>query len=148
MHFFSLFFSCPSITAKRGIIQCVPGETLSISLEGIKMVDATLHFYNNQSVVTLVENGVPVGSVEPDYMSRLKISGDNIRVLNVNTSDVGKYKLTDHKGRIVSNNTMILVGKNHISHVFDLFHTIIGKQQSLSVYVFASLYRTPRLYSK
>lgn len=93
------------------MIECIPGETLSISLEGIKPVDATLRFYNNHSVVTLVDHGVPVANADPDYINRLKVSGENIKVLNVNVSDVGRYTLIDHKGRPVSNNTMILVGK-------------------------------------
>lgn len=97
------------------MIECIPGETLSISLEGIKLGDATLRFYSNHSVVTLVENGIPVGKSDPDYINRLKVSTEKIKVLNVNVSDVGRYQLTDHKSRNVSNNTMILVGMYGIS---------------------------------
>lgn len=96
------------VNTKRNLIECIPGETLSISLEGIKPVDATLSFNSNQSVATLVKKGIPVNA-DPDYISRLKITSERIMVLNVNVSDVGRYKLTDHKQRLVSENTMILV---------------------------------------
>ncbi len=98
-------------TASREVIDRVAGETLSISLAGLKQSDATLHFYSNYSSVTLVEIGVPVGRNHPDYIKRLKVNSESIQILNVNTSDVGRYELTDLKGRLVSNNTMILVGK-------------------------------------
>ncbi|XP_056587396.1 uncharacterized protein LOC130408016 isoform X2 [Triplophysa dalaica] len=103
------------VETKRSMIECIAGETLSISLEGIKLVDATLRFYRNHSVVTVVENGIPVGNADPDYINRLKVSTEKIKVLNVNVSDVGRYQLTDHKRRNVSNNTMILVEKHNFT---------------------------------
>ncbi|XP_056587587.1 uncharacterized protein LOC130408135 [Triplophysa dalaica] len=103
------------VETKRSMIECIAGETLSISLEGINLGDATLRFYNNHSVVTLVENGIPVGNADPDYINRLKVSTEKIKVLNVNVSDVGRYQLTDHKRRNVSNNTMILVEKHNFT---------------------------------
>ncbi|XP_051560005.1 uncharacterized protein wu:fc21g02 isoform X2 [Myxocyprinus asiaticus] len=87
----------------------VDSETLTIPLEGLKQSDATLRFYSNYSTVTLVESGVPVGRKDPDYANRLKVGNDKIQVLKVNVSDLGRYELTDHKGRFVSNTTMLLV---------------------------------------
>ncbi|KAA0722128.1 hypothetical protein E1301_Tti009124 [Triplophysa tibetana] len=103
------------VNTKRRMIECIPGETLSISLEGIKLGDATLRFYSNHSVVTLMENGILVGNADPDYINRLKVSSEKIKVLNVNVSDVGRYQLTDHKSRHVSNNTMILVEQHNFT---------------------------------
>ncbi|XP_057188795.1 formin-J-like [Triplophysa rosa] len=103
------------VNTKRNMIECIPGETLSISLEGIKPVDATLRFHSNHSVVTLVENGNPVGNADPNYINRLKVTSERIKVLNVNVSDVGRYQLTDHKSRLVSNNTMILVDQHNFT---------------------------------
>ncbi|XP_067297320.1 wu:fc21g02 [Pseudorasbora parva] len=100
------------VDSNREIIERVAGEKLTIPLQGLKQSDATLRFYSNSSSVTLVENGVPVGKNYPDYISRLKVSSDVIQVLNVNVSDLGRYELTDYKGRLVSNNTMILVDQH------------------------------------
>lgn len=72
----------------------------------------------------LVESGVPVGKKYPDYINRLKVTSEMIQVLNVNVSDLGRYELTDYKGRLVSNNTMVLVGKKRLSSVYFKFvHT-------------------------
>ncbi|XP_051994123.1 uncharacterized protein LOC127652111 [Xyrauchen texanus] len=97
------------VDTKKEIINRVAGETLTIPLEGLKQSDATLRFYSNYSTVTLVESGVPVGRKDPYYANRLKVGSDNIQVLKVNVSDLGRYKLTDHKGRFISNTTMLLV---------------------------------------
>lgn len=97
------------------MIECIAGETLSISLEGIKPVDGTLHFYSNRSVVTLVEKGVLVGKKNANYFNRLKATGEEIKMLNVKKYDEGRYELIDQKGRTVSNSMMQLRGKNHIS---------------------------------
>ncbi|XP_016323654.1 uncharacterized protein LOC107674241 isoform X1 [Sinocyclocheilus anshuiensis] len=97
------------VKTNREVIDRIAGETLTISLAGLKQSDAILHFYSNNSSLLLVENGVPVGRNHPDYISRLKVTSEKIQILNVNTSDIGRYRLTDHKGRLVSNNTMILV---------------------------------------
>uniref|UniRef100_A0A8C1MY82 Wu:fc21g02 n=1 Tax=Cyprinus carpio TaxID=7962 RepID=A0A8C1MY82_CYPCA len=100
------------VKTSREVIDRIAGETLSISLAGLKQGDATLHFYSNYSSVTLVENGVPVGRNLPDYLNRLKVNSETIQILNVNASDLGRYELTDLKGRLVSNNTMILVDQH------------------------------------
>uniref|UniRef100_A0A672QN50 Uncharacterized LOC107556792 n=1 Tax=Sinocyclocheilus grahami TaxID=75366 RepID=A0A672QN50_SINGR len=97
------------VKTNRELIDRIAGETLTISLAGLKQSDAILHFYSNNSSLILVENGVPVGRNHPDYINRLKVTSEKIQILNVNTSDIGRYRLTDHKGRLVSNNTMILV---------------------------------------
>ncbi|XP_052437738.1 uncharacterized protein LOC127974671 [Carassius gibelio] len=98
------------VNSNKGIIDCVAGDTLRISLAGLKQTDATLRFYNNYSSLVLVENGVAVGRSYPDYVNRLRVSSEMIQILNVNVSDVGRYELTDLKRRLVSNNTMILAG--------------------------------------
>ncbi|XP_051557874.1 uncharacterized protein LOC127443380 [Myxocyprinus asiaticus] len=97
------------VDTKREIINRVAGETLTIPLEGIKQSDAALRFYNNYTTITLVKSGVPVGKNDPDYTNRLKVGSEKIQVLKVNVSDLGRYELTDHKGRVVSNTTMLLV---------------------------------------
>ncbi|XP_042602336.1 uncharacterized protein LOC109113584 [Cyprinus carpio] len=96
----------------KQVIDCIAGETLTISLAGLKQSDATLRFYSNYSSITLVENGVPVGRNHTDYINRLKVTSESIKVLNVSASDKGRYKLTDHKGRLVSHKAMILVDQH------------------------------------
>ncbi|XP_043094882.1 uncharacterized protein wu:fc21g02 [Puntigrus tetrazona] len=109
-HFGSVISSyIVKVKSSREVLSRIAGETLSISLEGLKQSDATLHFYSNYSSVTLVETGVPVALNHPDYINRLKVNSRSIQILNVNTTDLGRYELTDLKGRLVSNNTMILV---------------------------------------
>ncbi|XP_058639066.1 uncharacterized protein LOC131544692 isoform X2 [Onychostoma macrolepis] len=99
------------VQTRRRVIDRIAGETLNISLAGLKQSDATLHFYRNYSSVTLVENGVPVGRNHPDYINRLKVNSETIQILHVNVSDLGRYELTDLKRRVVLNNTMKLVDK-------------------------------------
>lgn len=98
------------VETRRRIIERVPGETLTIPLDGILMVNANLRFYSNYSTINLVEHGVPVGKENADYIGRLRTYYDSFQVLNVNVSDLGIYELRDQKGRLVSNTTMILVG--------------------------------------
>ncbi|XP_073698479.1 uncharacterized protein [Garra rufa] len=100
------------VKTNRGIIDRIAGETLTIPLSGLKQGDATLKFYSNYSFVNLVEQGIAVGRNHPDYINRLKVTSTMIQILSVNVSDVGRYELTDLKGRLVSNNTMILVDKH------------------------------------
>ncbi|XP_056097297.1 uncharacterized protein wu:fc21g02 [Rhinichthys klamathensis goyatoka] len=104
------------VNTNREIIERVAGEKLIIPLLGLKQSDATLRFYSNYSSVILVENGVPVGKENPDYINRLKVTSEMIQILNVNVSDSGRYKLTDYKGRPVSNNTMVLVDQHPPNH--------------------------------
>ncbi|XP_039545995.1 uncharacterized protein LOC120491999 isoform X1 [Pimephales promelas] len=100
------------VNTNREIIERVAGEKLSIPLLGLRQSDATLRFYGNYSSVILVENGVPVGKEKPDYINRLKVTSEMIQILNVNVSDLGRYQLTDNKGRTVSNYTMLLVDQH------------------------------------
>ncbi|XP_056312688.1 uncharacterized protein wu:fc21g02 [Danio aesculapii] len=90
-------------------IERIAGETLKIPLGGLRLSNVTLRFYDNDSSITLVENGVPVGKNYRDYYNRLKVYMESIEIVNVNISDLGRYELTDKKDRLVSNNTMILV---------------------------------------
>ncbi|XP_016095127.1 uncharacterized protein, partial [Sinocyclocheilus grahami] len=94
-------------------INRIAGQTLTIrvALAGLKRRDAILHFYSNNSSLILVKNGVLVGWNHPDYINRLKVTRNNIQIFNVNTSDIGRYELTDRKGRLVSSNRMILVAR-------------------------------------
>uniref|UniRef100_A0A8C2GT70 Wu:fc21g02 n=1 Tax=Cyprinus carpio TaxID=7962 RepID=A0A8C2GT70_CYPCA len=101
-----------SFTVSKQVTGCIAGETLTISLAGLKQSDATLRFYSNYSSITLVENGVPVGRNHTDYINRLKVTSESIKVLNVSASDKGKYRLTDHKGRLVSLKAMIVVDQH------------------------------------
>ncbi|KAI7811320.1 hypothetical protein IRJ41_013110 [Triplophysa rosa] len=96
------------VKGKNKTMKCAPGETLDISLEGIKLENATLFFYNNGSIVTLVKSGEPVASRDPNYINRLKVTSETINVLNVNVSDVGEYILKDPKRRIVSKSKLIV----------------------------------------
>ncbi|CAM4482480.1 unnamed protein product [Leuciscus chuanchicus] len=100
------------VNTNREITDRIAGEKLTIPLLGLKQTDATLRFYSNYSSIILVENGVPVGKKYPDYINRLKVTSEMIQVLNVNVSDLGRYELTDNKGRLVSNNTMVLVDQH------------------------------------
>ncbi|TRY89966.1 hypothetical protein DNTS_001688 [Danionella cerebrum] len=104
-----------TVLPNKEVIERIAGETLYISLAGLKQTDATLSFYGNYSKITLVEDGVPVGNSHPDYISRLKVNRDWIQILHVNVSDLGRYVLTDQKGRYVSNSTMILVDQHSYS---------------------------------
>lgn len=116
-----MFFFPP---VNRDIIERIAGEKLTIPLLGLKQSDATLHFFGNYSSVTLVDNGSPVGKNHPDYVNRLKVTSESIQVLNVSVSDLGRYELTNYKGRLVANNTMILVGKKRLSSIcFKILHT-------------------------
>ncbi|XP_077102638.1 uncharacterized protein LOC143753789 [Siphateles boraxobius] len=116
-HFGSVISSYTvKVNTNRQIIERIAGEKLIIPLLGLKQSDATLHFHGNYSSVILVENGVPVGKNKPDYINRLKLTSETIQVLNVNVSDLGRYDLTDYKGRPVSNNTMVLVDQHEYNH--------------------------------
>ncbi|XP_042615215.1 uncharacterized protein LOC109065249 isoform X1 [Cyprinus carpio] len=97
------------VKPNREFIDRIAGETLTIPLAGLKQGDAKLHFYSNYSSLILVESGVPVGRNLPEYTNRLKVTTENIQILKVNVSDLGRYELTDHKGRLVSNSTLMLV---------------------------------------
>uniref|UniRef100_A0A8C2KSJ1 Wu:fc21g02 n=1 Tax=Cyprinus carpio TaxID=7962 RepID=A0A8C2KSJ1_CYPCA len=86
--------------------------SVTVHISSLSQSDATLRFYSNYSSITLVENGVPVGRNHTDYINRLKVTSESIKVLNVSASDKGKYRLTDPKGRLVSLKAMILVDQH------------------------------------
>lgn len=109
-----MFFVVLSLTGTKRNINCAPGETLKVPLDGIKLEYATLFFNGNGSIVTLVNSGEPVASRDPNYINRLKVTSETIHLLNVNVSDWGEYILKDQNRQIVSKSTLILVGKNHI----------------------------------
>ncbi|TSK22550.1 hypothetical protein Baya_1908 [Bagarius yarrelli] len=97
------------VVAKRSTQNCVVGESLSIYLSGIPKNEATLHFLSEDFNLTLVERGLPVGNLHPDYMGRIQVTSDSIEVLNVNVSDVGNYTLSDRLNRKVKIVSMNLV---------------------------------------
>ncbi|XP_053535825.1 uncharacterized protein LOC108262792 [Ictalurus punctatus] len=93
------------VSAKRESQYRVPGETLRISLGNLSKNDATLHFLNEDFNLTLVDHGLPVANLNPEYMGRIRVTSNSIEVLNVNVSDVGNYTLSDrlnHKVKIIS----------------------------------------------
>ncbi|XP_072533180.1 uncharacterized protein [Salminus brasiliensis] len=93
---------------KRGTRDCVPGETLSIWLDGIRKDEASLRFSNEDVNLMLVERGSPVKNL-PDYFGRIKVTSSSIQVLNVNVSDVGNYTLFDGQDRRAVTIRMYLV---------------------------------------
>ncbi|KAA0722129.1 hypothetical protein E1301_Tti009123 [Triplophysa tibetana] len=99
---------------QRNVIRA-PGETLNIPLDGIELESATLFFNGDDSNVTLVNGGEPVANRDPKYINRLQVTSKTINVLKVNVSDLGEYILKDHKRRIVSKSTLILVERHSTS---------------------------------
>uniref|UniRef100_A0A6Q2ZGS2 Uncharacterized protein n=2 Tax=Esox lucius TaxID=8010 RepID=A0A6Q2ZGS2_ESOLU len=101
-----------SVTIVRVYEKCVAGEDLSISLAGIAKEDAHLFFSGAEANVTLVQHGAVVAQDLPAYWNRVKTFSDKIRIQNVNTSDVGTYRLTDRKNRVISIVKMELTDKH------------------------------------
>ncbi|KAF7652413.1 hypothetical protein LDENG_00097220 [Lucifuga dentata] len=91
-----------SVKSKRNYVKRVPGESLYVSLEGIELADATLLFSGEAINVTLVSDGAQVSQDLPDYWDRVRTHNLNIEILNVNTSDVGRYILKNRMDRVVS----------------------------------------------
>ncbi|KAM4603955.1 uncharacterized protein ACJ7VT_018602 [Polymixia lowei] len=83
-------------------VKCIPGNSLSISLEGIKPSDASLTFSGAAANVTLVRRGSVVAQDLPGYWDRIKTHSFSIEIREVNTTDVGLYTLIDHVNRLVS----------------------------------------------
>ncbi|XP_062377219.1 wu:fc21g02 isoform X2 [Sardina pilchardus] len=100
------------VITEHNYINRVAGEDLSISLEGSNHHEATLQFTGEAGNFTLVRDGAPVGNDLGDYAGRVKISASGIIIKNVNTSDVGRYKLFDRRDRPVSVTRMTLVDKH------------------------------------
>lgn len=57
-----------------------------------------------------VRDGSRVSQDLPDYFDRVKTTGSNIEILNVNYSDVGHYTLRERRHRVVSITRMDLTG--------------------------------------
>ncbi|XP_062334408.1 wu:fc21g02 isoform X1 [Osmerus eperlanus] len=98
-----------AVTTRHDYIKRVAGQSLYISLEGIHLEGATLSFSGEGANVTLVQDGSPVSRDLPNYYDRVKTHSTKIEITNVNTSDVGYYKLKDRRDREVSVNRMELV---------------------------------------
>ncbi|XP_026790846.3 uncharacterized protein LOC113539337 [Pangasianodon hypophthalmus] len=80
---------------------CVAGKNLSISLDGLSKDDVTLRFTNHEFNVTLAEHGTPVGNLHKHFSDRIKVTSSEILVLNIETSHMGSYTLTDREDRKV-----------------------------------------------
>lgn len=91
-----------AIITRHNYVKRIPGESLSVSLEGIELADATLLFSGDVANVTLVKHGSPVSQDIPEYWDRVKPRVQSIDIQNVNTSDVGRYTLIDQRNRVVS----------------------------------------------
>ncbi|XP_056136561.1 uncharacterized protein wu:fc21g02 [Lampris incognitus] len=91
----------------------VTWETLYISLEGLELADAVLSFSGEGGNFTLVQDGVPVSQHLQEYWNRVKVQYSNIEIMNVNTSDVGQYTLTNHKYRRVVSVTRMDLTDHH-----------------------------------
>ncbi|XP_029910025.1 protein cappuccino [Myripristis murdjan] len=90
-----------AVTPRHNYVKRIPGETLYISLEGLDLADAYLSF-SGEVNATLVSQGSTVAQDLPDYWDRVKTHSMNIEIRDVNTTDVGRYTLTDRRGRVVS----------------------------------------------
>ncbi|KAL2097348.1 hypothetical protein ACEWY4_006555 [Coilia grayii] len=101
-----------AVTAGNEYINRVAGEDLHISLAGTNYHDITLQFSGEAGNFTLVRDGAPVGNDLPDYAGRVKISSSGINIYNVNTSDVGRYRLYDNRDRLVCITKMNLVDEH------------------------------------
>ncbi|XP_066534309.1 wu:fc21g02 isoform X2 [Hoplias malabaricus] len=88
------------VAAKKTTKDCIPGETLSISMDGLKKEDVNLFFSNYNERIQLVQRGTPLRGVS-DFSDRIKVTSSYIEVLKVNVSDVGNYTLYDGQNRKV-----------------------------------------------
>lgn len=91
-----------AVSAKNDFIKRIPGESLSIPLDGIRAEEASLSFSGEGGNFTLVRDGARVSQDLPDYFDRVRTHSRTIEILAVNVSDVGRYRLTDRKDRLVS----------------------------------------------
>ncbi|KAM9770067.1 uncharacterized protein ACNS7B_007562 [Menidia menidia] len=98
-----------AVSLRNKYVECVAGESLHISLEGIDLADATLSFSGPDANVTLVRDGAPVSQDLTDYWGRVETHFRNIEIRHVNLSDVGRYTLKDRKDRVVSITKMDLI---------------------------------------
>uniref|UniRef100_A0A8C6TP87 Immunoglobulin V-set domain-containing protein n=1 Tax=Neogobius melanostomus TaxID=47308 RepID=A0A8C6TP87_9GOBI len=101
-----------AVSTKSNYIKRVAGETLSISLEGIREEEASLSFSGEYGNVTLVRRGSRVSQDLPDYFDRVRTHFNSISIIGVNVSDVGHYRLTDRKDRLVSVTRMDLTDRH------------------------------------
>uniref|UniRef100_A0A8B9KJ87 Uncharacterized protein n=1 Tax=Astyanax mexicanus TaxID=7994 RepID=A0A8B9KJ87_ASTMX len=103
------------VLPKRSSRDCVAGETLGISLEGIRRDEASLRFSRDNENVMLVDRGSPVRD-HPDYIGRIKLTTNRIEVLNVNVTDEGNYTLFDGKNRKAVTIRMFIVDHHPPNH--------------------------------
>uniref|UniRef100_A0AAY4A5S7 Uncharacterized protein n=1 Tax=Denticeps clupeoides TaxID=299321 RepID=A0AAY4A5S7_9TELE len=96
-------------------IDRVAGEDLIIYLEGSRYQEANLFFSGEYGNLTLVRDGSPAAENNPDYDGRVKVRSSGIALSHVNVSDVGRYNLTDRRGRVVSITKMTLVDAHDFS---------------------------------
>ncbi|XP_049337391.1 uncharacterized protein LOC103026353 isoform X1 [Astyanax mexicanus] len=103
------------VLPKRSSRDCVAGETLRISLEGIRRDEASLRFSRDNENLMLVDRGSPVRD-HPDYIGRVKVTTNSIEVLNVNVTDEGNYTLFDGKNRKAVTIRMFIVDHHPPNH--------------------------------
>ena len=71
-----------------------------------------------------VRHGATVAQDLPDYWDRVRAHGTNIEIRNVNTTDEGRYTLTDRFSRVVSVTRMDLTGQSLCLHL--ILHKVIA----------------------
>lgn len=92
-----------AVIPRHNYLKRVAGQSLTISLEGIDLADATLSFSSAAAGnFTLVRDGARVSQDLPDYWDRVQTHASNIEIRNVNYSDEGHYTLRDRRDRVVS----------------------------------------------
>ncbi|TSK22549.1 hypothetical protein Baya_1907 [Bagarius yarrelli] len=102
------------VLTKRRVLSCMPGRNLSISLDGLLKDDVKLRFFGKDFNITLVEHGFPVGNRHFGFWGRVQLTAKNIQVLMVDSSDVGKYVLSDHRNNTVTNITLNMADATHV----------------------------------
>ncbi|KAM3622815.1 uncharacterized protein V6R79_003479 [Siganus canaliculatus] len=103
-----------AVTPRHNYVKCVAGETLRISLEGIKQVEAFLTFSGEYANVTLVRDGARVSQDLSNYYDRVQTYSQSIEIKNVNYTDEGHYTLRNRRDQVVSVTRMDLT--DHHEH--------------------------------
>lgn len=104
-----------AVNPRRVYVTRVAGQTLSVSMEGINPMEATLSFSGDSANITLVRDGAVISQDLPDYWDRVRLGRQSIEVREVNTSDVGRYTLRDRQNRVVSVTRMDLTDHQDVT---------------------------------
>ncbi|XP_034044165.1 uncharacterized protein wu:fc21g02 [Thalassophryne amazonica] len=114
------------VTASHNHVKCVAGESLTISLAGIKLEDAFLFFSGKAANATLVQAGAGVSQTLPGYLGRVVTFSKNIEIKHVNITDEGQYTLRDSRGRVVSVTRMDLTDHHDYSSALTGLLVLLG----------------------